>query len=60
MHEDAALQRGAGNAQTMSGQHAYHRRSVALVSHQATVCRLSLGRILINVKPSKQICKGEV
>jgi hypothetical protein len=59
-HEDAALQREARNALTMSGLHAYHKRPVTLVSHQATICRLSLGRIFINVEASKQVCKSEV
>jgi hypothetical protein len=29
-HEDAALQRAAGNARTISGQQAYHKRPVAI------------------------------
>ncbi len=32
-HEGTVLQRGARNALTISGQQAYHKRPIALVSH---------------------------
>ena len=38
-HEDAVLRRLVGNAQTISGQQAYHKRPFALVSSRQVVER---------------------
>jgi hypothetical protein len=44
-HEDAALQRAAGNARTISGQQAYHKRPVAVnrsvIGHHNSTCVLT-------------------
>ena len=58
-HEDAVLQRGAGNALTMSGLLAYHNRPVSHYIRQMVRGR-SLGVILTNVKTSEKVRKGEV
>jgi hypothetical protein len=54
-HEDVALQRAGRNALTISGQQAYHKRPIALVSHQGVVRMrgFSLVYILTNVKTSE-------
>jgi hypothetical protein len=61
-HEDVALQRQAGNARSISGQQAYHKRPVVFVSHQITVriSGFSLGRIITNVESSEQVRECEV
>ena len=62
MREDAVLQTRAGNALTMSGQHACYNRQIALVSYHIgqMVRELSLCRVLTNVKTSEKIRKAEV
>ena len=61
-HEDVALHRGGRNALTISGQQAYHKRAIALGSHQGMI-RIqwtSLVFILVDVKTSEQVCRHEV
>jgi hypothetical protein len=61
-HEGAALQRRVGNALTMSGQHAYHKRPAALVSNSSgkLLRERSLAWILANIETPEQVRKGEV
>jgi hypothetical protein len=56
MHEGAVLQRGAGNALTMSGPQVYHNRQITFISHHQTTIRgFSLGQILTNVETAEQV-----
>ena len=41
-HEDVALRREGQNALTISGQQAYHKRPIALVSYQRLYAKVSV------------------